>query len=156
MAVAALNELPNEVLQQILFHLPPVSVAALMQVCRKFNDLVHPLLWRYHCRTQFSFWNPERNMEQKFADDVSKVEWKTIYAERHHIDRVISRTIDSILSSQTGRIEKYQRILDYGYDAKDTLLRHLDVADEAEDVLARRYEHHSSLQYLSAWLTTSI
>ena len=27
----------------------------------------------------------------------------------------------------------------HGYDAKDALLRHLNVGDDAEDVLARRY-----------------
>ena len=94
-------------------------------------------------------------MEEKFADDVVKVGWKRIFLERHYIDRLISRTIDSILSSQTGRIEKYQRIVDYGYDAKDTLLRHLDVGDEVEDVLARRYELRGSWRNYSSWLTTS-
>lgn len=79
-------------------------------------------------------------MEEKFANDVVKVDWKRIFLERHHIDCVTSRTIDSILSSQTGRVQKYQRILDYGYDAKDTLMCHLNVGDEVEDVLARRYE----------------
>lgn len=93
-------------------------------------------------------------MEEKFADDVLKVDWNKIFVERHHIDCSTSRTIDSILSSQTGRVEKYQRIVDHGYDAKDTLMRHLNMGDEVEDVLARRYEPRCSWRNHSAWLIT--
>ena len=78
-------------------------------------------------------------MQHKFSGAVSKVDWKKIFTQRHGIARSISRNIDSILSSQSGRIEKAEKIMGHGYDAKDTLLRHLNVGDDAEDVLARRY-----------------
>ena len=51
----------------------------------------------------------------------------------------MSYGIDSILSSQTNRIEKAKSIVDKNYDAKDVLLRCLHVGDEVEDVLARRW-----------------
>ena len=63
----------------------------------------------------------------------------SIYGQRHMVERITDRTIDSILASQTGRIEKFQAVVELGYDAKDCLLRHLRCNDDAEDVLARRY-----------------
>jgi F-box protein 21 len=77
-------------------------------------------------------------MVAKFCGDIEGVDWKGIFAERHCIDRSISRAIDSILSSQMGRVDKVQTIIEYGYDAKDCLIRHLRVDEGAEDALARR------------------
>ena len=41
----------------------------------------------------------------------------------------------------------------HGYDAKDTLIRHINVADDVEDVLARRYclmaSKYTSIERLS-------
>lgn len=71
--------------------------------------------------------------------NAADVDWKGIYSERHLIDRSANHQIDSILASQVGRIEKSTKIIGLGYDAKDTLVRHLGVGDDAEDVLARRY-----------------
>ena len=140
MAVAAtlLADLPNEIIQQILFYVPPSSVLAIQRVSRRFNDLTQPLLWRYHCRTQFKFWDQKHNIQEKFSYEVAKVDWKKVFSNRHSIDRATSHAIDAILCSQVGRVEKFQTVVEFGYDAKDTLLRHLDVDDDAEDVLARR------------------
>ncbi len=134
-----LDKLPNEIIFQILLCIPPTSVPALQQVSKQFNDLSQPLLWRYHCSTLFRYWKAEHAIDEKLNGPVAKVDWKKVFAERRQIDRSISREIDSILGSQVGRIEKTSRIVEYGYDAKDTVLRHLSVADDAEDVLARRY-----------------
>lgn len=140
-AATSLASLPNEIIQQILLYIPPSSAPAIQQVSRRFNDLIQPILWRYHCRTQFRYWDRKHNIQEKFADDVAKVDWKKVFATRHSVDRATSRAIDAILSCQVGRVEKFQSIVRFGYDAKDTLLRHLNVGDDAEDVLARRYAH---------------
>ena len=137
--ILTLDKLPNEIIFQILLCIPPSSVPALQQVSKRFNDVSQPLLWRYHCSALFSYWSPEHAIEEKFNGPVAKVDWKKVFAERRHIDRSICRELDSILGSQVGRIEKTSRIVEHGYDAKDTLLRHLSVADDADDVLARRY-----------------
>ena len=134
-----LDQLPNEIMFQILLCIPPTSVPALQQVSKQFNDLSQPLLWRYHCSKTFHYWSPEHAIDEKFNGPVAKVDWKKVFTQRRQIDRSISREIDSILGSQVGRIEKTSRIVEYGYDAKDTLLRHMSVADDADDVLARRY-----------------
>ena len=136
-----IDDLPNEVIQQILHHLPALSVPTFQQVCRRFNRLADSLNWRYLCQIHFDYWNPTRCIEEKFASSVDEVDWKTLFVDRHCIDRDTTELLDSILSCQTGRIEKFQKIIEAGYDAKDCLLRHLAVHDEAEDVLARRYSY---------------
>ena len=134
-----LSELPTEVIYQILLHLPPSSVPTLQQVSTQLNELSQPLLWRHHCSTLYHYWSTEHDIVKKFNEPVAKVDWKKLFVERHGINRSTSREIDSILASQVGRIEKTERIVGHGYDAKDTLLRHLNVGGDAEDVLARRY-----------------
>ena len=134
-----LHDLPTEILYQILLSVPPASIPTLQQVCRKFNDLSQPLLWRHHCQSNFQHWRPEHEIHAKYAQSAAQVNWKQLFRTRHLGDRAVSQELESILASQTGRIEKAENILAYGYDAKDTLLRHLDVGDDAEDVLARRY-----------------
>lgn len=135
-----LSDLPPEVLFQILLWVPPVSIPAFQQVCRKFNDQSQPILWRHHCRTRFKYWNPEHDILAKFAQDAAEVDWKNIYRKRHLADAAISHDLEKILSTQIGRMDRSEKIIAHGYDAKDNLLRHLNVSDDADDVLARRYE----------------
>lgn len=135
-----LSDLPPEVLFQILLWVPPASILAFQQVCRKFNDQSQPILWRHHCRTQFKYWSPKHDILAKFSQDAADIDWKNIYRKRYLADKAISRDLEAILSSQTGRMDRSEKIIAYGYDAKDTLLRHLTVSDNADDVLARRYE----------------
>ena len=134
-----LTDLPNEIIFQILTYLPPASVPTLQRVSQRFNELSQPLLWRYYCRTQFKYWSEHRKIQTKFVDDVTKVDWKKVFSERRSVDRTTTTQLNSILSSQTCRIEKAEEIVRHGYDAKDSLVRHLRVEDGAEDVLARRY-----------------
>lgn len=134
-----LSELPVEVLHQIISYLPPFTVPTLQTVSHKFNNLPQPLLWRDHCLSQFKHWNAEQDVESKLSKGVVDTDWKKIFADRYSIDRSIARDVDGILASQRNRIEKAERIMGHGYDSKDMLLRNLNVGDEAEDVLARRF-----------------
>ena len=133
-----LSELPVEVLHQIISHLPPSTVPTLQIVSRKFNTLPQPLLWRHHCLSHFKHWNAEQDVESRLSKGVLDTDWKKMFADRYTIDRSIARDVGGILASQRNRIEKAERIMGHGYDAKDMLLRNLNVDDEAEDVLARR------------------
>ena len=102
-------------------------------------------------------------MEESFKENVEKLDWKRIFEERYIIDRSVDRKVDSIISSQVGRMEKFQQVLSYGYAAKDALLRHMNTNDATEDVLARRYtpplryakrngDAHSWIRYYSSAL----
>ena len=78
-------------------------------------------------------------MRENFKNDVNQFDWKKTFSERHDLARQVDRGIDDILSEQKGRLRKAERIVYYGYDAKDALVRNLEVSDSAEDVLARRF-----------------
>ena len=134
-----LNDLPIEVLNHIISYLSPSSLPTVQTVSRKFHELPRPVLWRDHCRTHFKYWNSEHDLQQRLSGTILESDWKKLFSDRYSMDRAITRDIDGILASQRNRIEKAESIMDYGYDAKDTLLRHIDVADDVEDVLARRY-----------------
>ena len=134
-----LSELPIEILHQIISYIPPSSVPTVQRVSRKFNNLPQPLLWHDHCRIQFKYWSPEHDIQQKLSEAVLETDWKKLFSKRYSIDRSIACDVDGILASQRNRIVKAERIMGHGYDAKDALLQHLNVGDDAEDVLARRY-----------------
>jgi F-box protein 21 len=70
---------------------------------------------------------------------VGDVDWKNLYTHRSNIDSKTTAILDSILEDQVNRIGKFNAIAKFGYDAKDTLLRHCRTGETAGDVLARRY-----------------
>jgi F-box protein 21 len=138
MVPVTLSDLPNEILQQILLYVPPAAAARVQQVCHRFNALVEPLVWKHYYQTRYRYWDPDHQIRKKYMSDVGSVNWKKIFTRRYEMDTIITQTLNSILESQTGRIDKFQGIIQYGYDAKDCLLRHIRCSDDAEDVLARR------------------
>lgn len=153
----SLTTLPDELIQQILRHVPPVSIPALQQVSIQFNDLTkEPLLWRHYCVKNFRYWSHEHEIQQKLKKYVADVDWKRLYVHRYCVDRTTRRILDSILASQTGRIDKYQNIVDLGYDAKDTLMHQYCVGNDAEDVLARRSALLAVLDTICGWLINNV
>lgn len=139
MMCSSIIDLPNEILFQILIHIPPHLTPAVLLTCRTLNDVAEPRLWRYHCQTQFTYWSHKQGFHSQLAHETDSIDWRKTFAERYIIDKKTSYYLDGIIASQSGRIEKAENIVAFGYDAKDTLLRHMHVSDEAHDVLARRY-----------------
>lgn len=136
--ILSLNYLPEEILHSILCHSNPRSATALQQTSRRFGDVTkRPLLWRHYCQTYYKFWDRRHDTRHKLILPTSSVDWKALFMLRYQIDDSVAKLLDSILASQTGRIEKFRAVIEYGYDAKDTLLRNSQVQD-GEDHLARR------------------
>jgi F-box protein 21 len=144
----SLNDLPDEIIQQILFYISPGDALVVQHVSRRLNQLVNePLLWRHHCLKSFKYWDAKHRIRQKFAGIVADVDWKKIYFYRRDVDVQTTRILNGILDGQIKRIEKFESISQFGYDAKDTLLRHCATDEAVEDVLARRYVcplHHGA------------
>ena len=134
-----IEDLPTEIIHQILEYVTPSTIPAVQLVSRQFSTIIQPLLWRHYCQVKYHFWSASRSIEAKYLDEVVKTDWKALYIERYRLECDVDREINSILSSQSGRLEKVQSITARGYDAKDALLRHLNASDDAADVLARRY-----------------
>lgn len=136
--VLSLNHLPEEILHSILCFSHPLSCVALAQTSRRFNNVTsEPLLWRLYCQTYYKFWDRKHGISQKLTSSPLTVDWRALFALRYRVDCTVTALLDSILATQTGRIEKFRAVIDLGYDAKDTLLRHSEVED-SEDCLARR------------------
>ena len=139
MVAKSFGDLPPEIVHQILQHIPPTSVPAVQLVSHQLSTTIQPLLWRYYCQSRYRYWRVSREIEARYADEVIKTDWKALFTERYQLERGIDNEISSILRSQSGRIEKVQKITALGYDAKDALLRHTKIPNSAEDVLARRF-----------------
>ena len=137
--VLSLDSLPQEILHNILCYCSPCSCAALEQTARRFKCIANePVLWRLYCRSQFKFWDARHDLARRLTGPLSAVNWKALYISRHLADRSTCQILDSILATQTGRIEKFRSILDYGCDAKDALLRNISPVVTECDYLARR------------------
>ncbi|KAK2747271.1 hypothetical protein FQN57_002169 [Myotisia sp. PD_48] len=137
-SIINLGSLPDEILHSILCFATPSATLALQQAAHRFENVTNaPLLWRNFCKVSFRYWDRRHNIAQKFASPAGSVRWKDLYKSRHLIDAATTRLLDSILSSQVGRIEKTHKIVSFGYDTKDTLLRHADAEPEQDDYLAR-------------------
>lgn len=140
-STTTLCHFPDEVLEQIIHYLSAEhTLLSVQRVSKRFLRLARePLLWRYHCRTDFRYWDEKHRIGQKFKGDVDDADWRMLYLYRKSVDIRTSNLIDSILSEQSKRVEKTEQISEFGYDAKDTLLRHCRTDASADDVLARRY-----------------
>ncbi|KAH8661354.1 hemimethylated DNA binding domain-containing protein [Tricladium varicosporioides] len=146
----SVNDLPDEVLQVVLYFLPAEDILCHIQrVSKRFYDLCsQPLLWRYHCVLQFKYWDSKHRLHQKLAGEVGDIDWKALYLYRRGVDDKTTRFLESILEAQVDRIQHYKSIAGFGYNAKDTLLRHCRTDDDAPDVLARRYYANSVLDHI--------
>lgn len=135
-----LDCLPDEVLQHILYYVSPSDIlVAIQQVSKRFNRLARePLLWRYNCRIEYKYWDSKHRIRQKLAGSVGDVDWRHLFIHRKNIDRHTTDLLEGILRGQMNRIQKYKAITRFGYDAKDTLLRHCHATEDSPDVLARR------------------
>ncbi|KAJ6009787.1 hypothetical protein N7522_004803 [Penicillium canescens] len=137
--VWSLIHIPDEILSSILRDCPPQTCAALEQTNSRFQNVTNePLLWRYYCQSHYKFWDRRHDMPHKLLCPVSSIDWKALFVSKYQVDRSVTGLLGSILASQTGRIEKFRSVINMGYDAKDTLLRHSLVAF-GDDHLARRY-----------------
>jgi len=138
--IVSLATLPDEVLQHILSYISPKEALDRFQfVSRHIHELCsEPLLWRHHCESTFRYWDSKHQIRAKYSSKAGNVGWKDLYIYRRNVDNRVSELLEDILDSQRNRLSRVGDIARYGYDAKDTLLRHYKVADDAEDVLSRR------------------
>jgi F-box protein 21 len=144
----AFIELPTEILEAIFLHLDPPALIALSQSNRVIKQLTtdSPIIWRHLCRTSFTTWAPHHNIAAKFAGPLSNVDWRALYIRKTRIQRETRRLLEHVLATQHERIQCINDIAEFGYDAKETLLRECACPDDAEDVLARRYYANAALE----------
>ena len=143
MARITVNDLPNEVIYQVLFNLSPPDVMSFVLSSRRFQTFLTPPLWRYFCQVKYKFWRDSWDLQKIYETPMDLVDWKCIYKDRQLADRQTESSLEQILQTQSNRLRHYEAILTHGFDIKDILLRQIDAMDDAQDILARRY--HVSL-----------
>lgn len=148
MARPCFTDLPTEILEAIFLNLDPHSLVSVSQTNKLIKRLTTdaPIIWRHLCKTQFKTWDSRHHIAAKFAAPLSEVDWRALYMTKHMIDRRTRELLNHIVATQQGRIRCINEIADYGYDAKETLLRECACPDDAEDVLARRYYANAVLE----------
>lgn len=134
-------DLPDEVIQNVLFRLNYTTALALEATCRRFRDVANePLLWKSFCRDRWKKWEPRHNFKAKLAGSEFDG-WKGLFAERTRSHREVCALIESIIEEDVNRIEKVERIVELGWDAKDALLDGFRLAHLSEkSVLAQRWD----------------
>ena len=136
----SLDYIPDEIIRHILLYLPPEDTLERFQfLSRRCYVLSNePLLWRWHCRTSFRFWNPEHRIAEHLPLLASSVEWKRIWLTRKRKNTKAAQLLDGVIASKFGRLKRMRGICEMGLDVKDYLLEQCHVGDTVEDVLARR------------------
>jgi F-box protein 21 len=141
---SSLEDVPDEIIRHILLYLPPEhTIESFQLVSRRYHHLSNEsLLWRWHCRSSFRFWHPEHKLSEKLTTLASSVDWRRLWITRKHRNDKAARLLDGVIATKLGQLKRMQGICEMGYDVKDYLLEQCHVDDDAEDVLARRYESY--------------
>ena len=136
-----LEQLPDEIIQHLLYYVSPEDALCSFQLLNRRSKRLanEPLLWRYYCQTSFQFWDPANRFQCKLLCRASDVEWKHLYLLRKARNSQVSHLLDGILASKVGRLKRFEKICQFGYDAKDFLLTQCRADESLEDVLSRRW-----------------
>jgi F-box protein 21 len=136
-----LDECPDELLQQILLHVPPTDTLLNAQfVCKRWWRLcAEARLWKHHCLAEFQHWHSHHDLPSKLGAAASTVAWKALYIYKWSCRRQAAALFEEIVATQWGRIGKMRHIVHMGLDAKDFLLEQWCTPDQADDVFARRH-----------------
>lgn len=135
------HQLPDELLEAIIWLLPPAETLAFGATSRRGNKIAYEdLVWRAHCVNGWRYWESSHELEGKLKQPAAATLWRQLYIKREHFDRKALATFNELLKTQQHRIQRTEDISGLGYDAKDLLLSlRNETPDDAEDVLARRW-----------------
>ncbi|KAK0308870.1 hypothetical protein LTR01_004750 [Friedmanniomyces endolithicus] len=139
--------LPDELLEAIVFYLPPHDTVAFGATCRRSNKITfEPLVWRAHCVQEYRYWESRHELKEKLSRPPAQTKWRVLFNERMQTDRKALELFDALLETQQFRLERMEKVAAMGYDVKGMLLKQRDqTPDDAADVLARRYHANALL-----------
>ncbi|KAK5995754.1 hypothetical protein PT974_04172 [Cladobotryum mycophilum] len=146
-AVAPLHLVPDEIINHLLYYISPSdNLSGLQLVSRRFNRLANePLLWKYHCCSNFQYWHPTHKFHDKVTRLVEHTDWKRLFILRISRNERIATLLNDIISTKVGRIKRFEQIAQLGYDAKDFLLEQCQTDPSLDDGLATRYYSNAIL-----------
>lgn len=139
MAHIQLTDLPDEVIQTVLYQLTYTGALALEATCRRFRDVSNePLLWKRYCQQSFKKWRSGDVKARSASKDFTG--WKLLFEERMRTNKNIRNLMNGVIDIGTDRIRRLENITRLGYDAKEALIEGFKNAHlHTGDVLARRW-----------------
>jgi F-box protein 21 len=145
MAPTSLQDLPDEVVQNILEYVSFNTALSLSTTSRRFHNLANePRLWKSYCLNDFRYWSASHKRKEKLRD-ASCDDWKALYISRAAAPRPTRHLINHIVNNPTGQIDTLSNIVGLGYDAKDTLLNLFHSSPSSPNHLAQKYWSHIAL-----------
>ncbi|KAK3698044.1 hypothetical protein LTR37_017160 [Vermiconidia calcicola] len=146
-----LRLLPDELLEQIAYYLPPSATLAFGSTCKRGNKIAYEhLIWRAHCKLGWQYWQPKHDFEEKLEQPPAQTHWRKLYNERRKADNKALETFNELLKTQQLRVQRVEEVAKLGRDVRDMLLKlRNETPEDAEDVLARRWYADAILGHLN-------
>lgn len=135
------ENIPDELVEAIVFYLPPSATIAFATTCKQFKRIAYEhLVWRRHCLQEWTYWEAKHEVQDKMQKPPAQTKWRHLFNERKKADNEALHIFNEMLTTQQNRIARIEEISAQGYDMKDLLMKIRDeTPSSAEDVLARRY-----------------
>lgn len=139
-AMATIHDVPDEIIRQIIQHVPPEEAFDTCPLVSKTFKRVafDSLLWKCFCQSSFRFWHPEHRIKERLRSRASQTPWRDLWRRRKFRNDLFAQLLNEIIATKIDRFTRMGHICQYGYDAKDFLLAQVDTPDSVEDYLARR------------------
>ncbi|KAK5653532.1 hypothetical protein OQA88_8791 [Cercophora sp. LCS_1] len=155
---ASLVNFPDEIIRHILeFVSPEDNLRSIQLVSRQLHHVANDaLLWKYYCSHSFLYWDPKHQFHRKLLQRASSVKWKDLWLTRERHNGRIADWFEGILQTKVGQLTRLRSICLLGYDSKDYLLDQYQCADDADDVLARRYYAMSALDSIHRGIAVDV
>lgn len=98
----------------------------------------------------YRWWEERHNVAAKKASrHIADVNWKELFFHRHKVELITLRFLNEIIEDPMNHIVKFNKVVDFGYDAKDCLKEQAEVSDtDVDDPLARRYHATAAIRYI--------
>lgn len=138
--MASLSTCPDEIVLQILTHVPPATNAlgvqpASRRLCRVARE---PALWRAHCAAVYAHWHARHAFSARLAAVVSDTDWAALFAERAATDKKAAELLSGVIRAPYGDGSGLAELARLGADVVDYLIPQAAAGSDCRDVLARR------------------
>lgn len=88
MDASTMRDLPEELLEAIVYYLMPADTLSFGATCMQCNKVTYEqLVWRRHCVQTWRYWNPNHELKAKLLAPPAQIKWRQLYNERSLIDQ---------------------------------------------------------------------
>ena len=147
--VLSLDQLPDEVIQQILSYLSQLDLVSLSQLNRHLNAVAgEPQLWKHLIFQDFGFCNSSGEAAKRRHDPAFHG-WRELYIARHASHAETRKAVSSIIDHPLHRLVAMGKVVNHGYEVKSELLQLFHSTPSPTSILAQRYWSQSIIAILN-------